>query len=87
VGRGATDILTGGDGNDVLDSFNKPANRDLLTCGRGFDRVLADSEDVVTPVCEKLAVGLAAVRELDQQLEDSGFNDRFVEGLAPYPIG
>jgi Ca2+-binding RTX toxin-like protein len=84
---GATDTLIGGEGNDVLDPFNKPANRDLLTCGRGFDRVLADTEDVVAPDCEKVAVGLAAARELDQQLDDSGFYDRIFEGLAPFPIG
>jgi Ca2+-binding RTX toxin-like protein len=84
---GATDTLIGGEGNDVLDPFNKPANRDLLTCGRGFDRVLADTEDVVAPDCEKVAVGLSAARELDQQLDDSGFYDRIFEGLAPFPIG
>jgi hypothetical protein len=83
---GATDILTGGDGNDVLDPFNKPAGRDFVTCGRGFDRALADTEDVVAPDCEKVAVGPAAVRELQQQLEDSGYFDRLVEGLAPFPI-
>jgi hypothetical protein len=83
----ATDTLIGGEGNDVIDPFNKPANRDLLTCGRGFDRVLADTEDVVAPDCEKVAVGLAAARELDQQIEESGFYDRIFEGLAPSPIG
>src|SRR5215208_4605829 len=55
---GATDILTGGDGNDVLDPFNKPAGRDFVTCGRGFDRALADTEDVVAPDCEKVAEAL-----------------------------
>ncbi len=70
----------------MLDPFNKPANRDFLTCGRGFDRVLADTEDVVAPDCEKVAVRLAAAKELQQQLEDSGFYDRIFEGLAPSPI-
>jgi len=83
----ATDTLIGGEGNDVLDSFNKPAGRDFLTCGRGFDRALADTEDVVAPDCEKVAVGPAAVRELQQQLEDSGYFDRLIEGLAPFPPG
>jgi Ca2+-binding RTX toxin-like protein len=84
---GATDILIGGEGNDVLDPFNKPAKRDSVTCGGGFDRVLADTEDVVAPDCEKVAVGLAAARELNQQLEDSGFFENLFEGLAPPPIG
>jgi len=84
---GATDILTGGEGKDVLDAASKPAGRGLLTCGRGFDRALADTEDVVAPDCEKVAVGPAAVRELQQQLEDSGYFDRLIEGLAPFPPG
>jgi hypothetical protein len=46
----------------VLDAFNKPANRDFLTCGRGFERVLADTEDVVAPECEKVAVELGSAR-------------------------
>jgi hypothetical protein len=84
---GATDTLIGGEGNDVIDPFNKPANRDVVTCGRGFDRVLADAEDVVASDCEKVAVGLAAARELDQRIEESGFYDRIFEGLAPSPVG
>ena len=84
---GQTDYLTGGDGNDALDPFNKPAKRDFVTCGSGFDRVLADTEDVVAPDCEKVAVGLAAASELNQQLEESGFFERIFEGLAPSPIG
>jgi len=84
---GATDTLIGGEGNDVLDLINKPAKRDVVTCGGGFDRVLADRADVVAPDCEKVAVGLAAAKELDQQIEESGFYDRIFEGLAPFPGG
>jgi Ca2+-binding RTX toxin-like protein len=84
---GATDTLIGGEGNDVLDLINKPAKRDVVTCGRGFDRVLADTEDVVAPDCERVAVGLAAAKELDQQIEESGFYDTLFEGLAPFPGG
>ncbi len=83
----ATDTLIGGEGNDVLDAFNKPTKRDVVTCGGGFDRVLADRADVVAPDCEKVAVGLAAAKELDQQIEESGFYDRIFEGLAPFPVG
>jgi Ca2+-binding RTX toxin-like protein len=84
---GATDTLIGGEGNDVLSFINKPAKRDVVTCGRGFDRVLADTEDVVASDCERVAVGLAAAKELDQQIEESGFYDRIFEGLAPFPGG
>ena len=83
----ATDTLIGGDGNDVIDPFNKPTKRDVVTCGGGFDRVLADRADVVARDCEKVAVGLAAAKELDQQIEESGFYDRIFEGLAPFPGG
>jgi len=85
--EGATDTLIGAEGDDVIDPFNKPAKRDLVTCGGGFDRVLADRADVVAPDCEKVAVGLAAAKELDQQIEESGFYDRIFGGLAPFPIG
>ena len=84
---GATDTLSGGDGNDVLDPFNKPAKKDVLTCGSGFDRVLADRKDVVAPDCEKVAVGLAAARELDRQIRESGFYESLSDGLAPSPVG
>jgi hypothetical protein len=84
---GATDTLIGGEGNDVLDLINKPAKRDVVMCGGSFDRVLADRADVVAPDCEKVAVGLAAAKELDQQIEESGFYDRIFEGLAPFPGG
>ena len=84
---GASDTLIGGEGNDVLDLINKPAKRDVVTCGGGFDQVLADRADVVAPDCEKVAVGLAAAKELNQQIEESGFYDRIFEGLAPFPIG
>ena len=84
---GATDILTAGDGNDVIDPFNRPAKRDVVACGSGFDRVLADRADAVAPDCERVAVGLAAAEELNQRLFESGFFDRLFEGLAPFPEG
>jgi Ca2+-binding RTX toxin-like protein len=84
---GATDLLTGGDGNDVLDVINGPAKRDIVTCGNGFDRVLADTEDLVAPDCEKVAVGFEAAEKLILQLAEAGFFDRIFEGLAPSPIG
>ena len=71
----------------MINPFNKPAKRGVVTCGGGFDRVLADAEDVVASDCEKVAVGLAATRELDQRIEESGSYDRLLEGLAPYPGG
>ena len=82
---GVTDILASGAGDDVLGPLNKPAKKDIVTCGSGFDRVAADTEDLVTPDCERVAVGPAAAEKLDQQLEESGFFETFFGGLAPFP--
>jgi Ca2+-binding RTX toxin-like protein len=82
---GVTDILAGGAGDDVLGPLNKPAKKDIVTCGSGFDRVAADTEDLVAPDCERVAVGPAAAEKLDQQLEESGFFETFFGGLAPFP--
>ena len=81
------DTLSGGDGDDAFFVDNGPATRDKVPCGSGFDRVAADTKDVVAPDCEKVAVGLAAARELDQRIGESGFYDRIFEGLAPFPGG
>ncbi len=82
---GATDRLSGGDGNDVLGPFNKPAKRDFVTCGSGFDRVAADTKDVVADDCERVAVGEAAIQEFFEELEEEGFFENFFGGLAPFP--
>jgi hypothetical protein len=80
------DDLSGGDGNDVFLVDNRPAARDTVTCGGGFDRVAADTKDVVSDDCERVAVGPAA-QQLVQQLEESGFFENFFGGLAPFPEG
>ncbi len=66
---------------------NRPATRDFVTCGSGFDRVGADRKDVVAPDCERVAVGVAAAGELSQQLEESGFLESVFGGLPPFPEG
>ena len=53
----AKDTLTAGDGNDVIDVFNKTPGKDLVACGAGIDRVFADRADAVAPDCEKVFVG------------------------------
>jgi Ca2+-binding RTX toxin-like protein len=83
---GATDTVIGGEGNDVLDIINRPAKKDIVACGSGFDRVLADTEDLVAPDCENVAVGPAAAQRLNEQLEEEGFFDRIFGGLAPPPF-
>ena len=72
------DNLSGGGGDDVLDTINRPAFRDNIVCGSGFDRVRADREDVVSPDCEKVAVGEAAAEKLVvPQSFFEGLNPRF----------
>jgi Ca2+-binding RTX toxin-like protein len=83
----AVDRLSGGDGNDVFFVDNRPATRDFVTCGSGFDRVGADRKDVVAPDCERVAVGGAAVRQLVEELEEEGFFETFFGGLPPFPEG
>jgi Ca2+-binding RTX toxin-like protein len=50
----ATDMLSAGEGNDVVAAVNKPAFEDIVTCGGGLDRVIADRKDVLAPDCEKV---------------------------------
>jgi Ca2+-binding RTX toxin-like protein len=70
------DDLSGGGGNDVIDILNKPAARDAVVCGSGFDRVIADRKDVVAPDCEKVFVGLGALERWQESIPQS-----FWEGL------
>jgi Ca2+-binding RTX toxin-like protein len=70
------DTLSGGDGNDVIDVINKPGVKDIVACGSGFDRVLADRKDLVAPDCERVFIGLASGEEFFESIPPS-----FFEGL------
>ena len=54
----STDTYSGDPGNDVFLVNNKPANKDIVACGSGFDRVLVDSKDVVASDCEQVSMNL-----------------------------
>jgi hypothetical protein len=56
LGESSQDNLSGGSGNDVIFVDHVPAVKDLVACGGGFDRVLADRADVVAPDCERVVV-------------------------------
>jgi Ca2+-binding RTX toxin-like protein len=43
----ATDIVSAGEGDDVVAAVNRPAFEDIVTCGGGFDRVIVDRKDVL----------------------------------------
>jgi Ca2+-binding RTX toxin-like protein len=80
----ATDRLTAGDGNDVVAVVNRPAFKDLVTCGEGFDRVLADRKDVLADDCEKVFFGFGSEDEFFASIPQSfweGLHPEFVEAL------
>jgi hypothetical protein len=83
------DRLSGGDGNDVFLVENVPAVKDIVTCGGGFDRVLADTEDVVAPDCERVVIVHGSRDEVRQQRREffRSIPESFWEGLAPPPEG
>lgn len=56
-GESAVDTLTGGGGNDNLLTFNRPAARDVVSCGAGnHDNADVDRKDVVGNDCEKVSI-------------------------------
>jgi Ca2+-binding RTX toxin-like protein len=71
------DVLSGGDGDDILVVDNVPAVKDIASCGSGFDRVIADRKDVVAPDCEKVRVVRGSEAEVLEQEE------AFFESLPP----
>jgi Ca2+-binding RTX toxin-like protein len=81
----ALDVVSGGDGTDVLLVDNAPAAKDTATCGGGFDRVLADSEDLVSPDCERVRIVHGSREEVRQQEEEffASIPQSFYEGLQP----
>jgi Ca2+-binding RTX toxin-like protein len=52
-GDSAVDILEGGDGNDYLGVANRPAARDVVSCGAGRDIADIDRKDIVSDDCER----------------------------------
>ena len=62
-----TNTLSGGDGGDIFVVDNVPAAKDRVSCGRGFDRVIADRKDVVAADCEKVRVVRGSLEEVFEQ--------------------
>jgi Ca2+-binding RTX toxin-like protein len=63
----ATNTLSGGAGDDIFVVDNVPASKDRVSCGRGFDRVIADRKDMVAADCEKVRVVHGTEEEVIQQ--------------------
>ena len=71
-----------------------PAVKDVVSCGGGFDREVADSKDVVADDCERVRFIHGTVAEATEQEEAffeslppavSEFFDTFFDRLAPDP--
>ena len=78
--EGQKDKVSGGAGNDVVNVLSRPASEDIVSCGRGFDRVLADRKDVVALDCERVFIGAVAEVEFVEFIPES-----FFRGLPPFP--
>ena len=74
----STDNVLAGGGSDLIAARNKPAHKDMVVCGDGFDRVLADGKDVVAADCERVADTQSEVDALFGSIPQS-----FWEGLPP----
>jgi Ca2+-binding RTX toxin-like protein len=79
------DKVSGGDGNDVLLVENVSATKDIVTCGGGFDRILADRKDLVAPDCERVRIAHGSLEAVRQQEEEffASIPPSFFEGLQP----
>ena len=77
------DNLSSGSGNDVLNVITIPAGKDIVSCGSGFDRVLADRKDVLAPDCEKVRVVHGSLDEIAEQEQSwaESIPQSFYEGL------
>jgi Ca2+-binding RTX toxin-like protein len=57
-GAAKPDNISAGDGTDAVWVLNwSPRGKDILSCGSGFDRVLADRTDVIAADCERVFFG------------------------------
>jgi Ca2+-binding RTX toxin-like protein len=84
VSEFSQDNLSGGPGDDVIDVMHYRSAQDRVVCGSGFDRVAANSNDVVASDCEKVVVFKGGTRSEFFDVIDSFYESipqAFVEGL------
>jgi Ca2+-binding RTX toxin-like protein len=85
----ALDKVSGGAGTDVIHTASlrlRASAPDIVTCGIGFDRVLADTKDVVASDCEKVDLFRGGSASEFSEVEDEFFANvppSFAEGLPP----
>jgi Ca2+-binding RTX toxin-like protein len=61
------DVLSGGEGGEVIFVHNYPAAKDIVFCGDGRDQVLADRADVLAPDCERAVVVHGSLEDVERQ--------------------
>jgi Ca2+-binding RTX toxin-like protein len=84
VSEFSKDRFSGGPGDDVIDVMHHRSARDRVVCGSGFDRVAANSNDVVASDCEKVVVFKGGTRSEFFDVLDSFYESipqNFYEGL------
>jgi Ca2+-binding RTX toxin-like protein len=83
--RDSLDKVSVGDGTDVFLVHHIHAAQDIVTCGGGFDRVLADRKDLISPDCERVRIVHGSREEVMQQEEEfiASIPQSFFEGLQP----
>ena len=84
VSEFSQDRFSGGPGDDVIDVMHYRSAQDQVVCGSGFDRVAANSNDVVASDCEKVVVFKGGTRSEFHDVLDSFYESipqAFVEGL------
>ena len=79
----AEDNVLAGAGNDGVQVANVRATKDIVTCGGGFDRVLADRKDVLADDCERVFLGTSP-RSVNAFF--GSFPPRYFE-IVPFPVG
>ena len=86
----ALDIVSGEAGTDVIFVASlrlKASAEDIVTCGSGFDRVHADTKDVVAPDCEEVVLFRGgSASEFSDQLDEffAEVPPSFFEGLPRF---
>jgi Ca2+-binding RTX toxin-like protein len=83
------DNISGGSGDDAFFVWHKPAFKDTIICGDGFDRVLADPKDVVASDCERVRILQGPNEELLRQEQEFVHYPAIVAleaGLTPPPL-
>ena len=83
------DNLVGDSGNDVIVADHVPAFQDVVTCGAGYERVIADRKDTVAADCEKVVIVHGSLGEVIRQ-EGKFFDSiqqSFFAGLNPQIFG